>query len=100
MTEEQEKQEEVAEPSLMERFSTFTKRLSGSFKSSPPAEEVAAAEPKVEAEAEPEVKAEAEPEVKAEAEAEPEPEVKAEAEHRVESARPIDFSHLRQSRAS
>ena len=81
VTEEQEKQEEVAEPSLMERFSTFTKRLSGSFKSSPPAdEEVAAAEPKVEAEAE--------------------PEVKAEAEHRVESARPIDFSHLRQSRAS
>ena len=84
VTEEQEKQEEAAAPAspgLLQRFSTFTKRLSGSFKSSPPAEEeVAAAEPKVEAEAE--------------------PEVKAEAEHRVESARPIDFSHLRQSRAS
>ena len=79
----------------MERFSTFTKRLSWSNKSTPPAEEeVAAAEPKVEAEAE------AEAEVKAEAEAEAEPEVKAEAEHRVESARPINFSHLRQSRAS
>ena len=84
VTEEQEKQEEPASPaspSLMERFSTFTKRLSWSNKSSPPAEEeVAAAEPKAEAEAE--------------------PEVKAEAEHRVESARPIDLSHLRQSRAS
>ena len=73
MTEEQEKQEKPASPGLLERVSTFTKRLSWSNKSSPPAEGVAAAEPKVEAEVEAEPELEPEPEVKVEAEAEVSP---------------------------